>query len=65
MAAKAIDEISFDEVRDTLRFYYDNHSEADAHKVMNLLMDIEAALPRDEACYCHKHLPIERINNEV
>ena len=48
MAARAIDEISFDEVKDTLRFYYDNYSEADARKVMNLLMDIDAVLPREK-----------------
>ena len=48
MAARAIDEISFDEVKDTLRFYYDNYSEADARKVMHLLMDIDAVLPREK-----------------
>ena len=54
MAARAIDEISFDEVKDTLRFYYDNHSEADARKVMHLLMDIDVVLAKGPR-YEHSH----------
>lgn len=46
MAARAIDEISFDEVKDTLQFYYDNYSEEDARMVMHLLMSIDVGFAK-------------------